>query len=109
MALAVIGVAYVLRAPATWATRAVLAVTIGWAQRTYVFVDNRWWPLLLCLALAALTAATGFVLSTRRDVGAGLRPARLGRRTASDALTRPLGFALRLHRATLLGSARGCS
>ncbi len=49
----------------------------------------------------------GFVLSTRRDVGAGLRSARLGRRTASDALARPFGFALRLHRATLLGFAAG--
>lgn len=32
---------------------------IGWIQRTYVFVDDRWWPLVLCLALAAPTAAYG--------------------------------------------------
>lgn len=108
MALAVIGVAYVLRASGDVGNDALSWLSpIGWAQRTYVFVDNRWWPLLLCLALAALTAAAGFVLSTRRDVGAGLRSARLGRRTASDALTRPIGFALRLHRATLLGFAAG--
>lgn len=104
MALAVIGVAYVLRASGDVSDGALSWLSpIGWGQRTYVFVDNRWWPLLLCLALAALTAATGFVLSTRRDVGAGLRSSRLGRRTASDALTRPLGLALRLHRGTLLG------
>ncbi|MEV8411611.1 ABC transporter permease [Streptomyces niveus] len=108
MALAVIGVAYVLRASGDVGNDALSWLSpIGWAQRTYVFVDNRWWPLLLCLALAALTASAGFVLSTRRDVGAGLRSARLGRRTASDALTRPIGFALRLHRATLLGFAAG--
>ncbi|MFJ6820055.1 ABC transporter permease [Streptomyces niveus] len=108
MALAVIGVAYVLRASGDVGNDALSWLSpIGWAQRTYVFVDNRWWPLLLCLALAALTAAGGFVLSTRRDVGAGLRSARLGRRTASDALTRPIGFALRLHRATLFGFAAG--
>ncbi|MFD4113265.1 ABC transporter permease [Streptomyces niveus] len=108
MALAVIGVAYVLRASGDVGNDALSWLSpIGWAQRTYVFVDNRWWPLLLCLALAALTAAAGFVLSTRRDVGAGLRSSRLGRRTASDALTRPIGFALRLHRATLLGFAAG--
>lgn len=108
MALAVIGVAYVLRASGDVGNDALSWLSpIGWAQRTYVFVDNRWWPLLLCLALAALTAAAGFVLSTRRDVGAGLRSARLGRRTASDALTRPIGFALRLHRATLFGFAAG--
>ncbi|MFG2174019.1 ABC transporter permease [Streptomyces niveus] len=108
MALAVIGVAYVLRASGDVGNDALSWLSpIGWAQRTYVFVDNRWWPLLLCVALAALTAAAGFVLSTRRDVGAGLRSARLGRRTASAALTRPIGFALRLHRATLLGFAAG--
>lgn len=108
MALAVIGVAYVLRASGDVGNDALSWLSpIGWAQRTYVFVDNRWWPLLLCLALAALTAATGFVLSTRRDVGAGLRSARLGRRTASAALTHPLGFTLRLHQGTLLGFGAG--
>ncbi|MFD3521303.1 ABC transporter permease [Streptomyces sp. NPDC058653] len=108
MALAAIGVAYVLRASGDVGNDALSWLSpIGWAQRTYVFVDNRWWPLLLCLVLAGLTAATGFTLSTRRDVGAGLRSAGLGRRTASDALTHPLGFALRLHRGTLLGFAAG--
>ncbi|WP_330174492.1 ABC transporter permease [Streptomyces sp. NBC_01498] len=108
MALAVIGVAYALRAAGDVGNDALSWLSpIGWVQRTYVFVDDRWWPLLLCLVLAALTAACGFVLSTRRDVGAGLRASRLGRRTASGALTRPLGFALRLHRATLLGFVAG--
>ncbi|MDW4897315.1 ABC transporter permease [Streptomyces californicus] len=105
-ALAVIGVAYVLRAAGDVGDDALSWLSpIGWVQRTHVFVDDRWWPLALCLLLAAATAAYGFALSTRRDVGAGLRPARLGRRTASAALTRPLGLALRLHRATLLGFA----
>ncbi|WYB29252.1 ABC transporter permease [Streptomyces sp. SM1P] len=108
LALATIGVAYVLRASGDVGNDALSWLSpIGWIQRTYVFVDDRWWPLALCLLLAVATAAYGFVLSTRRDVGAGLRPARLGRRTASDALTRPFGFALRLHRATLLGFAAG--
>ncbi|MFF0503428.1 ABC transporter permease [Streptomyces fimicarius] len=108
MALALIGVAYVLRASGDVGNDALSWLSpIGWIQRTYVFVDNRWWPLLLCLATAALTTATGFVLSTRRDVGAGLRAARPGSRTASVALTRPFGFALRLHRATLLGFGAG--
>ncbi|MFF7496895.1 ABC transporter permease [Streptomyces rubiginosohelvolus] len=108
LALATIGAAYVLRASGDVGNDALSWLSpIGWIQRTYVFVDDRWWPLALCLLLAAATALYGFVLSTRRDVGAGLRPARLGRRTASDALIRPFGFALRLHRATLLGFAAG--
>lgn len=110
-ALAVIGVAYVLRASGDVGGDGGGALSwlspIGWAQRTYVYVDNRWWPLLLCLALAVLCAAAGFALSTRRDVGAGLRPSRLGSPVASEALSRPLGFALRLHRSMMAGFGAG--
>ncbi|MFI9580364.1 ABC transporter permease [Streptomyces sp. NPDC052236] len=109
MALAVIGIAYVLRAAGDVGGNGALSwlSPIGWAQRTYVYVDNRWWPLLLCLALAVVCGAIGFVLSTRRDVGAGLRASRLGSPVASDALSRPLGFALRLHRSMLIGFGAG--
>ncbi|MFV0134654.1 ABC transporter permease [Streptomyces sp. HMX87] len=108
-ALAVIGVAYVLRAAGDSGGSGALSwlSPIGWAQRTYVYVDDDWWPLLLCLALAAACAATGFVLSTRRDVGAGLRPEKLGSPHASAALGTPLGFALRLHRGMLAGFGAG--
>ncbi|MER5895054.1 ABC transporter permease [Streptomyces sp. NPDC001876] len=109
MAMATIGLAYVLRAAGDSGGSDALSwlSPIGWVQRTYVYVDNRWWPLLLCLALAVLSAGAGFVLSTRRDVGAGLRAARLGSPVASPFLTRPLGFALRLHRSTLAGFGAG--
>lgn len=116
LALAVLGLAYVLRAVgdaaavgtagdaggsdvASWLS------PLGWAQRTYVGVDDRWWPLLLCLAAAAGCTLAGAVTSTTRDVGAGLRRPRPGRSTASAALATPLGFALRLHRSLLLGFA----
>ncbi|MFD6277726.1 ABC transporter permease [Streptomyces sp. NPDC060209] len=109
MALAVIGLAYVLRAAGDAGGDDALSwlSPIGWVQRTYPYVDNHWWPLLLCLALAALCAGTGFFLSTRRDVGAGLRATRPGRPTGSGALLRPLGFALRLHRSVLAGFGAG--
>ncbi|MDO0935070.1 ABC transporter permease [Streptomyces sp. DG2A-72] len=109
MALAVIGAAYVLRAAGDSGSSGALSwlSPIGWVQRTYVYVDNRWWPLLLCLAVAAACTATGFVLSTRRDVGAGLRPEKLGSPVASEALGTPLGFALRLHRGMLIGFGAG--
>lgn len=108
MAMAVIGGAYALRAAGdvgngwlSWLS------PIGWVQRTYVYVDNRWWPLLLVLAAATVSAAAGFVLSTHRDVGAGLKAARLGSPTGSESLTTPLGFALRLHRGLLTGFGAG--
>nr|WP_191887319.1 ABC transporter permease [Streptomyces mutabilis] len=108
-ALAVIGAAYVLRAAGDSGESGALSwlSPIGWVQRTYVYVDDDWWPLLLCAALTVVCAATGFVLSTRRDVGAGLRPEKLGSPVASGALGTPLGFALRLHRGVLLGFGAG--
>jgi ABC-2 type transport system permease protein len=75
---------------------------IGWAQQTRVYVDDRWWPLLLSVALAALLVATGYWLSTRRDVGAGLVPPRPGSPTGSAALASPLGLAWRLHRVSVM-------
>lgn len=108
-ALAVVGLAYVLRAAGDSGRTDALSwlSPIGWAQRSYPYVDDRWWPLLLCLVLATALAAAGFALSARRDVGAGLRPEKPGRPAASDALTTSSGFALRLHRGTLAGFGAG--
>jgi ABC-2 type transport system permease protein len=76
---------------------------IGWAQATWAFLENRWWPLLLALALAAGLVLVAFQLSVRRDVGAGLRQPRRGAAAASNALAHPIGFALRLHRGLMFG------
>lgn len=73
-----------------------------WSLATRAFVDERWWPLLLSVALAAALAATATTLSTRRDVGAGLVPPRPGNPTAPELLVRPAGFALRLQRGVLV-------
>ncbi len=110
-ALAAIGVAYVLRAAGDSGENGALSwlSPIGWVQRTYVFVDDDGWPLLLCLALAAACAATGFVLSTRRDVGAGLRPERPGRPHASEALGTPSASPCGCTAAWPPASGRACS
>ncbi|RLL67670.1 ABC transporter permease [Streptomyces sp. Z26] len=108
MALAAIGAAYALRAAGDVGNATLSWLSpIGWAQRTYVYVDDRWWPLLPALALAAAATAVAYRLSTRRDVGAGLRATRPGRPAASRALTHPLGFAVRLHRGTATGFGAG--
>ncbi|HEU4513400.1 MAG TPA: hypothetical protein VFR87_09865 [Nocardioidaceae bacterium] len=103
-ASAVLGAAYVLRAVGDASNQTLSwSSPIGWAQATYVYVDDRWWPLLLCVAATVLLAGLGFALSTRRDLGAGLRAPRPGRASATPALRRPLGFALRLQRSVLIG------
>jgi ABC-2 type transport system permease protein len=106
MALVAIGAAFVLRAAGDVGGGTLSWLSpIGWAQRSYPYLDDRWWPLSLMLAAALVTGALGYVLSVRRDVGLGLRPAKRGRREATHALTHPLGFALRLQRGTLAAFA----
>jgi len=108
MGFAVVGAAYLVRAAGDAAGSALSwASPIGWVQQTFPYLDDRWWPLLLNIAAAAVLAAVGFALSLRRDLGAGLRAARRGRPAASRPLTTPLGFALRLHRGMLIGFAVG--
>lgn len=74
----------------------------AWAQQTRIYVDLRWWPLLVSLAATFALLALAGALSRRRDVGAGLRAARAGRAGASAGLLRPGGVARRLLRSALL-------
>jgi ABC-2 type transport system permease protein len=80
---------------------------MAWPQQTAPFVLDRWWPLALSLAFAVVTAALGYALSARRDVGAGLIPARAGRARAAGWLSTPLGLAWRLERRTITWWAIG--
>lgn len=106
LAFAVIGVAYVLRAAGDVGNGVLSWLSpIGWTQATWAYLDDRWWPLLPAVALTALLVGAAFELSTRRDVGAGLRQPRPGAGAASETLVRPIGFALRLHRGLLIGFA----
>lgn len=109
MALALLGLAYVLRAAGDAGGHQAVSwlSPIGWAQATYVYVDNRWWPLLLCLVVSAAVVALAFTLSLHRDLGAGLRQTSAGARSASSSLVHPLGFALRLHRGMWLAFGTG--
>ncbi len=103
MAAAVIGVAFVLRAVGDIGNGALSWLSpIGWAQQTRAYVDGRWLPLALLVATAAITLAVAVVLSTRRDVGAGLRHSRPGPANASASLGTPLGLAFRLQRAMFI-------
>jgi ABC-2 type transport system permease protein len=101
---AAVGVAFALRAIGDVGNAALSWLSpIGWAQRTRVYVDDRWWPLLLAVALTAVLVWLAFATTSRRDVGAGLVPPRPGRPRAGAGLSSPFGLALRLQRGGLIG------
>jgi ABC-2 type transport system permease protein len=75
---------------------------IGWAHRLRPFAGEQWWVLVLAVVSTGLLAVLAVVLSARRDLGAALLPARLGRPAAKASLRSPLALAWRLQRGTLV-------
>lgn len=103
VAVAVLGVAWALRSfgdirenGASWLS------PVGWVQSVNAFGEERWWPLLLPVGLVALLTMGAVVLTTRRDVGAGLVPPRPGAPRGSALLSSVPGLALRQQRSSLL-------
>ncbi|MCW4354152.1 ABC transporter permease [Hoyosella sp. YIM 151337] len=100
LAGAVFAVAYLLRAAGDMSQVGGNALSwlspIGWAQQTRMYVDDRWWPLLLSVAVTVALVGAAFWLSTRRDVAAGLRRPKPGRPRARGVLTTPAGFVWRM-------------
>ncbi|ACZ29186.1 conserved hypothetical protein [Xylanimonas cellulosilytica DSM 15894] len=71
---------------------------IAWAQQTRVFVDLRWWPLLLTVAFIVAALILASVLGTSRDFGAGLVAAKPGRADAKASLRSPVALVWRQQR-----------
>jgi ABC-2 type transport system permease protein len=106
--LAVFGVAFAVRAVGDIRDNGLSWLSpIGWAQATHPFSDDRWWPLLLCLAGAGVLLTGARALLDRRDLGSGVVSPRPGAASASRTLGSPWGLAGRLHRGALLGWAVG--
>ena len=96
MAGLVLGLVYTIRAvgdvlesPISWLS------PVGWAQRTYAFVADQWWPLLLSLVLTIALVIWAVALNSRRDFGSGLRQPKPGPSEASPRLSS--AFALAVH------------
>jgi ABC-2 type transport system permease protein len=104
---AVLGAAFVLRAGGDMAEEGGTLLSwlspLAWGQQTAPFVLDRWWPLTLPVAFGVLATVAGYLLSTRRDLGASLRAVRPGKERATPRLGTPLGLALRLQRGSLVG------
>jgi ABC-2 type transport system permease protein len=76
---AVLGLAYLLRAAGDVGDGTLSWLSpIGWGQAMRPFAGERWWPLLLMLAVTAALVAATFALLSRRDDGAGLFAPRPG-------------------------------
>lgn len=76
---------------------------IGWGQQTFAYTGNRWWPLLLPLALWAVCTAVVVALMARRDVGASVLAGRSGRADARPWLRGSFSLALRLQQGAIMG------
>ena len=108
LALAGLGVAFVLRALGDVGNGTLSWLSpMGWSQQVRAFDDNRWWPLLLSLALAGALFGGAAVLLSRRDLGSGIVPPRPGHADASRWLVGPVSLALRLQGGSIIGWSVG--
>jgi ABC-2 type transport system permease protein len=108
IASAVLGASYVLRAIGDVGDGTLSWLSpIGWSQAVRPFADDRWWPLLLSLALVAALLAVTSALLSHRDVGAALVAPRPGPPHASPRMTNAVGLAGRLQRGAIISWAIG--
>ncbi len=75
---------------------------LGLILRSQVYVENYWWPIIATMCLYFVLIIIAFYLNNRRDVGAGLLPAKQGKGEASKLLLSPLGLILRLQRTSII-------
>jgi ABC-2 type transport system permease protein len=80
---------------------------MGWSQQVSVYDQNRWWPLALSVGLTGLLLLGTILFEERRDLGAGIVPARPGPAEAGPRLAGPVGLAWRLQRGSVLGWSVG--
>ncbi len=75
----------------------------AWAQQMRPYVDLRWWPMLVALAVALALLVLSAALAHRRDLGAGLRATRPGPAAAPRRLLSPAGLSWHRNAGMFLG------
>ncbi len=107
-AFAFFGLAYLVRAIGDVSMEALSWFSpFNWVLRTEAYVNNYWWPILLTVGAAFAVTGLALYLNSIRDLEAGFIPVRPGRNSASAFLQSPLGLALKLQRAAIIGWAAG--
>jgi ABC-2 type transport system permease protein len=100
---AVLGVAYALRAIGDVSGGALSWLSpIGWYQAMHAYSGERWWPVLLLLALGALATGVAYAVFDRRDLGAAIWSTGSGPERAPRQLSSGLGLSWRLQRTSVL-------
>ncbi len=107
IALLLVALAYAVRAVGDLSEGSWLSwlSPIGWMQQVRAYAGDRWWVLLLPLALAVVCLPIAFALRERRDVDAGLIGDRPG--PARGRMSNVLGLAWRLQRGSFWGWCAG--
>lgn len=80
---------------------------IGWAQQLRPYAGERWWVLLLPLALTVAFTLLAVRLGARRDLDAGVLSDRAGPAVAAAGLRGPTALAWRMHRTVLAAWTAG--
>ncbi|MDR0284704.1 MAG: hypothetical protein LBI33_07420 [Propionibacteriaceae bacterium] len=89
--------------PAGWGLGLTWVSPIGWGQLMDPWGANRWYPLVFILALTVILVGVAWLVQARRDLGASLARARVGKADASALTTTVWGLGLRLQRSSLIG------
>ncbi len=106
--LAAILLAYLLRGVGDVLQNAVTWLSpLGWQENSRAFGDQRWWPLLVPVLVAAALAGLAVVECSRRDLGSARLRRAGGPTSASRLLRSPLGTVLRLRGGSILGWTTG--
>jgi len=76
---------------------------MAWQRLTQPFAGNHGWSLVYCTIISVIPAVIAYVLSTRRDLGAGILLACPGPAEAAPFLSSSLALAWRLHKGSFMG------
>jgi len=80
---------------------------MGILQRSKVFAEDLWWPVLAVLLITASITLLAFALNRVRDMDQGFIPAKPGRREAKKSLLSPIGLSWRLLRNPIIAWTAG--
>ncbi|MGO2892767.1 MAG: ABC transporter permease [Enterococcus devriesei] len=76
---------------------------VGWIQKTAIYTDNRWLPILLTLGLGLISFVAAIKIVETRDIGSGVLTERSGKAQAGKLLSSPLGLVLTVERNSIMG------